>query len=178
MAIYYSRHGETIWNKEGKIQGRIDIPLSQVGKEQALHLYSKIKDIHLDLIFSSPLSRAYETATIATKDKNIEIIKDDRLMEMNYGDFEGQDHNNLDVTTKKKMFAYRYPNGESYLDVAKRVYSFLDEIKAKYSDKDILVVSHYGVGRIFNSYFNDLTNEEFFEFKLKNCELKKYELKK
>lgn len=59
MAIYYSRHGETIWNKEGKIQGRIDIPLSQIGKEQALNLYSKIKDIHLDLIFSSPLSRAY-----------------------------------------------------------------------------------------------------------------------
>lgn len=178
MAIYYSRHGSTIWNVEGKIQGRIDIPLSEKGKEQANELYEAFKDIHLDLVFSSPLSRAFETATIATKGKNIKIIKDKRLQEMNYGDYEGKDHNSFDVSITKKMFAYRYPNGESYLDVAKRVYSFLDEIKDKYSNKDILVVSHYGVGRVFNSYFNDLTNDEFFDFKLKNCELKKYEFKK
>lgn len=177
MALYYVRHGETSWNALHKIQGRMDIPLSKTGKEQAKELKEILKDIHFDMVFSSPLLRAYETASIIVEDRNLNIIRDDRLLEMNYGDCEGMDHSRKELVVQRGMFASRYPNGESYMDVAKRVYSFLDEIKEKYRDKDILIVAHYGVGRILNSYFYSMTNEEFIGFKIGNCTYRKYEFK-
>ncbi|MBQ3069102.1 MAG: histidine phosphatase family protein, partial [Clostridia bacterium] len=75
----------------------------------------------------------------------------------------------------KKCFAYKYPNGESMMQVAYRVYGMLDEIKQKHGDKNVLIISHGGVCRIINTYFNDMTNEEFFNYTLGNATLRSYE---
>lgn len=61
------------------------------------------------------------------------------------------------------------------MQLAYRIYGFLDEIKYKYKDKNILIISHGGVCRVINSYFSDMTNDEFFEYTLQNCKLEKYE---
>lgn len=177
MSIYYTRHGETEWNSLHKIQGRIDIPLSQKGIQQAEELQKKLADIKIDLAYHSPLRRAKETASIALQGKNVIQIEEKRIIEMNYGDFDGKDHDNEELKIQRTFFAHRYPNGESYLDVAKRVYSFLDELKEKHRDENILIVAHLGISRIVNSYFEDMTNEEFLHFKLANCQLLKYEFK-
>ncbi len=175
MSIYYTRHGETQWNSMHKIQGRIDIPLSEKGILQAEELKKKLKDIRIDLAFCSPLSRAKETMAIALQGRNVIQKEEKRIIEMNYGDFDGQNHDNEELKIQRTLFAHRYPNGESYLDVAKRVYSFLDELKEKHKNENILIVAHLGISRIVNSYFENMTNEEFLHFRIDNCQLLKYE---
>ena len=62
MELYIVRHGKTDWNKECRFQGAKDIPLNEEGRAAAEKLHERLKDIHFDAVFSSPLSRAYETA--------------------------------------------------------------------------------------------------------------------
>ena len=87
--IYIVRHGETNYNVEGRYAGRIDVPLNDNGIKQAYLIKEKLKDIKFDKVFSSPLKRAYETATIICGDK-YNIIKDDRLIERSNGELEGR----------------------------------------------------------------------------------------
>ena len=76
MILYIIRHGETEWNKMGKMQGKTDISLSEDGRKLAQKTADGLKNIKFDYIFSSPLERAYETACIIKGDRDIEIVKD------------------------------------------------------------------------------------------------------
>lgn len=89
MILYIVRHGETEWNKMGKIQGKTDISLSEDGRKLAQKTADGLKNIKFDYIFSSPLERAYETACIIKGDRDIEIVKDERLIEVGFGLYEG-----------------------------------------------------------------------------------------
>ncbi len=169
--IYYTRHGLTEWNKENKTQGRFDIPLSIEGREQAEGLKKSLALVHLDKAYSSPLCRAYETAEIALQGRKIEIVKDPRLLEINYGDIDGKSRFDPFLKENSARVAYHYPHGENYFQAACRIYSFFDERKEKEKGKNILVVGHQGISRIVYSYFHDRSNEEFFTFKVDNCQL-------
>ena len=81
MDIYFLRHGETKWNTRGRIQGQKNTRLSEKGLEQARMTAEGMEDIPFDIIYSSPLERAYETAQIVRGERNIPIIRDDRLKE-------------------------------------------------------------------------------------------------
>ena len=85
MILYIIRHGETEWNKMGKMQGKTDISLSEDGRKLAQKTADGLKNIKFDYIFSSPLERAYETACIIKGDRDIEIVKDERLIEVGFG---------------------------------------------------------------------------------------------
>lgn len=89
MILYIIRHGETEWNKMGKMQGKTDISLSEDGRKLAQKTADGLKNIKFDYIFSSPLERAYETACIIKGDRGIEIVKDERLIEIGFGLYEG-----------------------------------------------------------------------------------------
>ncbi|MGN0290579.1 MAG: histidine phosphatase family protein, partial [Lachnospiraceae bacterium] len=91
MNVYFLRHGETSANKEGRIQGRIDIPLNEYGIELARITRDGIEKegILFDIIYASPLSRAKETAEIVRGSQKASIVLDDRIMEMAFGDAEG-----------------------------------------------------------------------------------------
>ena len=91
MELYIIRHGKTIWNAEKRLQGRTDIELNQEGKEKAVALGKKLKDIPFDLIYSSPLKRAFTTASLIKGERNIKIITDERLTELCFGEQEGKD---------------------------------------------------------------------------------------
>lgn len=172
--LYFTRHGETDWNNEMKIQGRIDIPLNEKGIAQAKELAEKLEDTHLDLIICSPLTRARQTAEIVNEHHRLPIETDKRILEEFYGDFEGAPRSGNAYHNQRRSFFKRYPNGEGYLDVCARVYSFLDELYEKHKDEDVLVIAHGGMSRLVNSYFMDMENDEFTVYGLANCELKIY----
>lgn len=176
MKLYAARHGETEWNKLNKVLGRTDIPLNETGLKQAYELAEKMRDYNIDLIIASPLSRALETAKIVAEKNNIPYQTDARLMEHNFGVFEGLNRNNENYQVTKRKYASRYEGGESFFDVVARIYPLIEELKEKYSDKNVLLVTHGGICRIINSYFYDMKNEEFSSYVLKNCEVKEYKL--
>ena len=89
MKIIITRHGQTEWNRLGKLQGQTDICLNEVGKQQAEETANQIADEKIDLIITSTLTRAKETAEIINKRFNVPIVIDDRIKERNYGKSEG-----------------------------------------------------------------------------------------
>ena len=89
MKIYVTRHGQTDYNAASRMQGRLDIPLNEKGKAQARATREKVKDIKFDAVYSSPLIRAVETASIVGNIAEDQIIKDERILEANFGKYEG-----------------------------------------------------------------------------------------
>ncbi len=176
MKLYITRHGETQRNAEQRVLGRTDQPLSETGLWQAQQLAERLKDTEIDLIFVSPLCRARQTAEAVGAVKGIQPLVDERLIETNFGDLEGTGRKDPTYQAAKRDHFKRYPKGESYFDMAYRIYDFLFEIKRKYPDKKVLVVAHGGVCRIIHNYFHDMENEEFVTFAFPNCGLESYEL--
>lgn len=176
MRLYVARHGQTQWNVENKVCGRTDLPLTERGLVQAEELGEKAKVLELDLIISSPMLRAQQTAAPAARMCGIPVIVDDRLIEQDYGIFEGVDRRDPGFLANKRQFAVRYPGGESMMDVAYRVYSLLEELKREYPDKRVLLVCHGGVCRLIRTYFEDMTNEEFFHYSEENGAIREYRL--
>ncbi len=172
MELYIVRHGQTVWNVENKVQGRTDIPLNEEGIRQAEKLAEVLKDTPLDLVITSPLSRAWVTGKTVADSHGIPCLTDDRLIEMCFGEFEGTDRRQKAYQREKRRFFARYPQGESFMDVAARVYSFLQDIRETYPDKSILVASHNGICRVMCNYFQDMENEEFADFAMGNCEVR------
>ena len=176
MSLYLLRHGRTDWNASGTIQGRFDVPLNDEGKEQARLAGEKLKDIALTRCYCSPLIRARETAEIALKGRNIPFFFDDRLVEMAYGDFEGKNWKDPRYQYLRRQLSYRYPKGESYLDVAHRAFSFLEEIRPYAEKEDILIVCHGGIARAIDAYFvGEETNDSFIDKICPNGAIRKYD---
>lgn len=170
--IYIVRHGETDWNKEHRIQGHMDIPLNDVGIQQAYIVKDKLKDINFDLVFSSPLKRAYKTAQIIT-DQPIRV--DNRLIERGNGTLEGI--SDVELFKKINWDDEDNPYGiEKISDLRYRVNSFLDEITNNYNDMNILVVTHAGIGIQMRTYFEGPleVGQDVSLYRLKNCEVLEY----
>lgn len=176
MKLYVARHGETEWNALNKICGRTDIPLTERGLEQAKLLAANMTDKQLDVIIASPMIRAQQMAAAVSEVIDVPVLTDERLIEQNFGDFEGLDRGTPEYLANKRQFAYRYPGGESQMDVAYRVYGLIEELKGKYPDKNILLVCHGGVCRSVRTYFVDMTNDEYFLYSEENAASKVYEL--
>lgn len=175
MKLYVARHGQTVWNAQNKVCGVTDVELTEKGIEQAEKLADIVPD-NIDVIITSPLKRAIETGKIVAEKNNIPMYIEELLIEQNYGIYEGIDRKDPQFLNNKRNFAYRYPDGESMMQVAYRIYGFIDKIRKEYQGKNVLLISHGGVCRIIRTYFIDMTNEEFFNYTLKNGELEEYEL--
>ena len=142
--LYVARHGQTVWNAQNKVCGITDVDLTEKGIEQAKTLAYLVESQNISLILSSPLRRAVDTSKIVANICNIPIEIDQRLIEQNYGIYEGVDRKNEAFLNNKRNFAYKYPNGESMMQVAYRVYGLIDEIRYKYQKDNILIISHGG----------------------------------
>ncbi|MBQ9375281.1 MAG: histidine phosphatase family protein [Ruminococcus sp.] len=176
MKIYSTRHGETVWNKDDLICGVTDVELTDKGIEQAKALAEKVAKLgDVDVIISSPLSRAVKTAGFTAEKLGLEITIDERLTEWDYGSYEGKHRSAEGFPQSKIEFGCNMPDGgESLLQLAHRVYSLLDEARVKYKDKNVLLVCHGGVCRVIETYFRDMTTNEFLHFFMGNCELREY----
>ncbi len=181
--IYITRHGQSQWNVEGKVQGVTDTPLTQNGIDQAHELALKIKNekFQIDEILHSPLSRAADTARIIAEENNIPLTLDVRLIEQNFGEFEGHEWSKHPGVfhEAKKQFANDYNGGESMLRLGQRIYNLLDELKERSAreNKTFLLVTHGGIMRMCHSYFFSESNEEFSSTNTANCEVKEYTFK-
>ena len=178
--IYITRHGESQWNVEGKVQGVTDTPLTANGIAQAHELAKKIKEsgIKIDEVLHSPLSRAADTAKIVAEENGLPLTLEPRLIEQNFGEYEGHEwekHPGV-FHEAKKQFACDYNGGESMLRLGQRIYNLLDELKerSEKENKTFLLVTHGGIARMIHSYFNSETNEEFSSTDTGNCEIKEY----
>ena len=169
--VYFARHGETVWNVENRICGMTDSPLTEKGRAQAAQLGEAVKNsgIVLDEILYSPLSRAADTALAVAAATGLPARVEPRLREQCFGRFEGTSpRNSPEFTAAKMQFADRYTDGESMLQLAQRIYNLLDELRAD-TDKTYLLVAHNGIARVVQSYFYDMTNEEYAAAGIKNC---------
>ena len=176
--FYFARHGQTVWNVENKICGATDIALTEKGHLQAEGLARAItaEAIHIDEIICSPLMRAADTAGHISDITGVPVRVEMRLKEQNFGKYEGTPRNGEEFQHAKTCFADSYEGGESMIRFCQRIYNLLDDIKKEAKDgKVYLLVAHNGVARAVQSYFTDMTNEEFAKFRIKNCELRKYE---
>lgn len=178
MKLYVTRHGETDWNSVNRVLGATDIPLNDTGRKQAQMLADSLKDIHIDKVIASPLSRAFETAQIAAGANHLGVvIPDDRLREQNFGMFEGEKRDDPVYQAEKHKYFKPFENGESFLDVAARVYPMLEELKQNEDpNSTILLVTHGGICRVIANYFHGMENDEFTSFFMKNCQLLEFDL--
>ena len=154
MKIYMIRHGETDWNKERKLQGQVDIPLNAFGRYLAEQTAPALKDIPFDVVYTSPLSRAKETAEIVLQHRKIPVIEESRIMEMGFGPYEGlccrRDEGwNIPDSDFRYFFdapeKYQPPEGgESFQQISARLNEFLKELLSNESlqDKTVLLSTH------------------------------------
>lgn len=173
--VYFVRHGQTVWNVENKICGATDIALTELGHQQAIETGKTILEqgIKADEILYSPLVRAKDTALHISEMTGIPAREEPRLKEQNFGKYESTARNGEEFQEAKKQFVCRYEGGESMLHLAQRIYNLLDEVKA--SDKTYILVAHNGIARVVQSYFYEMTNEEYAAFGVKNCAVVEYQ---
>lgn len=147
MQLILIRHGETLWNKEGRIQGSSDVELSAEGIEQARRLALSLKDSDIGAIHASSLQRAYRTAEIINSFHGRKIEVHPELMEMDQGDFEGLSFQELMACEKEFIHRWiadpasvRMPRGESLAELQDRVWPPVEKIIA--AGENALVVAH------------------------------------
>ena len=138
------RHAVTDMNLDGRLQGRLDCSLSEEGREQAQALGERVSGSPVDLVYSSPLKRAAETAAIAFPAE--QVVFDDRLQELHFGAFQGRnavENAELAEWTEwmKDPFGTRVPGGESYRDLRERMVSWLESLPDL---PHIVAVTHSG----------------------------------
>lgn len=177
--LYFTRHGETIWNVEKKICGATDIALTDLGHNQAKELGKRILEekIHIDEILYSPLMRAADTAKHISEITGIPCREEMRLKEQNFGKYEGTARNGEEFKQAKSQFVNHFEGGETMLQMAQRIYNLLDDLKENSYSKTYLLVAHNGIARVVNSYFKDMSNDEYANFGIDNCDLLEYDFK-
>ena len=150
MNLYVVRHGETIWNVEKKVQGVTDIPLTDKGRSEAKELQDLISTLNIDVVISSPLDRARETAKILI-DSRLPINTDDRIKERDWGMNEGAIIDTVDTwDCWDVILNTKVQNIECVQDFMYRVSNFIEDIKIRYKDKNVLIVTHSAVSRVIH----------------------------
>ena len=164
--IYLIRHGETDWNKNHRFQGQTDIKLNETGRDQAIKLRPLMQQLQIESVYSSTLTRAYETAELASQEIKISIQKDDRLRETNVGAAEGLTMDELlqkfgsDSLTKwrsydERLLDYSFENGESKRQMMFRVRQVFLDIAQNSNRGSIAVFSHGMVMRAMTFIFGE-----------------------
>lgn len=179
MKIYLVRHGETEWNKEYRLQGQADTKLNEYGKELAVITSEALKEIPFEIIFHSPLNRAEETAHILKRDRDIPMIADERLKEMNFGTSEGCHIPTIQNTPEDPLYnflnkpdAYEPPEkGEYFEEVYARSRDFIEKeilpLEKRY--ETVLIVAHGALNRSILNPIAGIGISDFWEIRLKNC---------
>ena len=154
------RHGETDWNRDGRWQGHSDTNLNDAGREQARGVAAELDEI--DVIYSSDLARARETAEIIAAAVGRDVRTDDRLRERSFGAWEGLTAPEIEERFAEDLARWRLGDGAGADDAepfdvfARRVQSFVDDAVARHPDETILVVAHGGTIRVIHALASGL----------------------
>ncbi|MBR5896615.1 MAG: histidine phosphatase family protein [Lachnospiraceae bacterium] len=187
MKLYIIRHGETDWNKVKRIQGNTDIPLNAYGEELARITAEGLKDTRFDYIFSSPLKRAYKTAEIIRGTRPIEIVTDDRLVEMSFGSYEGTTKDERPADCELGTF-FKHPelyvpdnDAETIDSIVARAGEFLDEkvypLESVNPDCNILIAGHGALNKALMTCLIHLERKDYWGGAVqKNCSIAIYDI--
>jgi alpha-ribazole phosphatase/probable phosphoglycerate mutase len=158
LTIYLLRHGQTAYNADGnRYCGHTDIPLTEKGLQQAEQVRAQLSDITFDGVFSSPLQRAATTAQLAS---GREVVKDQRLIEADFGQWEHKTQQEFVAENptlwnnwiKDPATARAGGTGETAMEIVTRVDSFFTELQQKHTSGTFLVVAHNGVNRFYMAH--------------------------
>lgn len=177
MILYVTRHGETSKNKLGLIQGQTECDLSEKGIKDAEFLKSTVDNLNIDIVISSPLKRAIDTARIITNNK-YPINIDDRIIERDWGMCEGANIEEVDTVKCWNFFVNTDDNGiEKVQDLLARISEFLEDIKVRYQDKNALVVTHSAVLRAIHYSLHRVPEDgDMSKIEIPNLRLIEYEI--
>ena len=175
MMLYIVRHGETDWNRERRVQGHTDIPLNDYGRLLAGQTAEGMKDIRIDMAYTSPLSRAKETAQIILRGREVPLISEERIKELSFGNYEGlccsgehrepgSDEFNRFFTDTKNYVPPK--GGETIQALYERTGDFLREMREReeqFKHKNVLVSTHgAAMNALLNRIKGNLSVEEFW----------------
>lgn len=176
LKLYLVRHGESAWNKLHLYTGQQDVPLSELGAQQAERLRERLHPIAFEAIYASPLRRAQETAMPTARAKKINLQLEARLAEIHHGAWEGQS-----TAVIREQYAEAYstwraqpqnvqmPDGESLRDVARRAQSFLLTVYARHAEGNVLIVTHDAVLRVIVLDSLQVGLEHFWRWRFDNA---------
>jgi len=183
LNVYLLRHGQTEWNADGnRYCGRTDLPLTDKGVQQAQLVREQLKDISFKAIYSSPLQRAYGTAQIASGGK--EVIKDDRLIEADFGDWESKSKEQFieenpalwERWNKEPLITQAGGTGETAQTIINRMNDFFTSILKKHPSGNILVVAHNGVNRLYLAHKLGMNVKDYRKITLDNSTVSLFQL--
>lgn len=178
--LYIMRHGKTDWNARHKLQGRTDIPLNEEGRKMAEEARREYADVHFDVCYCSPLSRARETAEIILKGREVPIVADERLVEMSFGMYEGIENSFQladcpinDLFRKPEEYIPTEGCGESLAELYARTGAFIREVLEPelQSGKDVLIVGHGAMNSSIICQIKGLSLKDFWSAGLEQCKL-------
>lgn len=177
MVLYVVRHGETEKNKYGLIQGQTECDLTKKGVEKAKELIPIVDSLDIDVVISSPLKRAIDTAKIITEDK-FPINVDDRIIERDWGFCEGANIDSVDTVKCWNFYLNTDANKiEKVQDLLSRVSEFIEDIKNKYSNSNVLVVAHSAILRAIHYCLHPIPEDgDMSKLEIPNLRIIEYEV--
>jgi broad specificity phosphatase PhoE len=171
---YLLRHGETTWNRESRLQGQLDSPLTDAGRDHARASAALLARLGVDVIYASPLGRAQETIALMREQLTQPVIVDDRLKEWSGGDWSGELHAEIRVKWPAEWAAWdadryvnRSPNGESFRDLLRRATAFFNDVAPNPSSR-IAIVGHGFMNRALATVLLSLTSAEMLAIRQGN----------
>ena len=183
MNIYIARHGQTHSNIKGEYYGRLDVSLNQEGIEQIQKLEPSLRNIVFDYVYSSNTKRTLESLEISGNHLYNKVQIDDRLSELNFGDFEGKTYQEICTLFPQYIDEWNKdwknfcpPNGESFAAFYKRVCSFFRELLEIKADH-IFIMTHSGVIKAIYCYVLQNNPDLYWNFTAHNGKINviKYE---
>ena len=179
------RHGETDWNIEGRYQGQADPPLNLKGLRQARRLAEEMSTVDVDVIYSSPLKRAFQTAEIVANSLSVPLHSDTRLMEIHQGDWQARLRKEIEILYpdlfrqwEMKPWEVTPPGGETLSQVQKRVYHAIDEIVPNHRNQCIGLVAHRIPIILLRIRYQDLDPNSIRSLELSNVYWEKIQIDK
>jgi len=149
LTLYIIRHGETDWNKEDRIQGRLNSHLTEKGRHNARVLGERLKDIDFAEVITSPSGRTIETTELIVKDRDVLVQTNEMIMEMDMGPWQGlmkseirERYSDAYECFMNSPQLYQNEDAESFIDIYKRAEDFLHELKSSKQTGNLLIITH------------------------------------
>jgi len=169
-SVYLIRHGQTAWNKEEIFRGRAEVPLNEIGFREAELVGEYLKGIDIHVIYSSPLSRARETARRIAQFFNLKVQPLEGINDMSFGKWEGRPHKEVQIYDRElyqqwreKPHLVRLPGGESLDEVRIRAMAALDEVVQYHHGKNLVLVSHRVINKVMICGILGIDNSHFWQ---------------
>lgn len=178
MKITAVRHGETLENAAGIIQGQTQGTLSPAGIAQTQALGNKLAAVQFDVMYSSDLQRCKDTsAAILAHHPHLQPVYDERLRERDMHPDEGKAFGELEWDyADNTRLDHKTAEGESWFEVAARLKSFVEEVLHKHQGQHVLFVTHSGSLRVLDSILGNLPLEQTIQHAYENCAVREWEL--